>query len=296
MRRLLTLPPNSLRVLQSLEIVIRGRATPVADPIPFSTAFGPHSQLHTFELTAPRYINQPLMHLRIGNFNVPWHRLTTLTLHSPSIPAYEPSTPSADASPSNSVPLIACPSSTTSLEIGSWSFLTPQPPYHLSTHSGLGLLNGGLRTTIMLFFAHFTFLTSENSSQTTTRAPHSGHCQYSSRSWAMQSKNLIYPGSSSLRICPRRWPWTMMRALGDGTVSSRLTTLYLEFVERSQFLLDILETRAAAARTSRDIAALNVMVLRREKTSANPLDEARLAALAEAGMRIHLDVTDSRVR
>ncbi|KAF8872003.1 hypothetical protein BD779DRAFT_1679993 [Infundibulicybe gibba] len=307
MCQLLMLPPNSLCALQSLEIVIRGRATPVADPIPFSTAFGPRSQLHTFELTAPRYINQPPRHLRIANFNIPWHRLTTLTLRSPSIPTYECLDTirrciSLQQCTIDRLPPIDDLTRDRIMELS-------HPPTTLPSLHTLctGFVGSGFEDNYRAFFRalrlpHLRKFQPNDSSRPTLWSLPIFQPVLGDTIQELDLSGFEFPESlpEALALVPNLeilWlgknthehPGTMMRALGDGAVAPRLATLYLDFVKSPQFLLDILEARAAAAHANCDIAALSVMILHRENTSANPPDEARMTALAEVGMRIHLD-------
>ncbi|KAF8880283.1 hypothetical protein BD779DRAFT_1093367 [Infundibulicybe gibba] len=306
---------NSLRALQSLAIVIRGETSgPVVDPTPFSTAFGPCSQLRTFKLTVPTYLEQPPMSLKIVNFNAPWHQLATLTLNSPLIPAHEyldiifrctslqqctiECLPLIDDLARDRIIGLSHPPTTLpslhTLRTGfEWGFednhraffralrlphlrkFQPNDYSHPLFWSSLPVFQPVLGDTIQeLDLSGFTF--PESLPETLTMVP---------------NLEILWLGDDS-----HEHPRTMMRALGDGAVSPRLAALYLDFVDSPQFLLDILEARAVAARASCDIAALNVMIFLRGSTSAHPSDEARMTALTEVGMRIHLDVIDSRVR
>ncbi|KAF8881004.1 hypothetical protein BD779DRAFT_1034386 [Infundibulicybe gibba] len=80
----------------------------------------------------------------------------------------------------------------------------------------------------------------------------------------------------------------IMRALGEGTIAPRLTTLNISFFTESPgSLLDILEARVTAARANPSITVFtNVTIL---NECDGPLDEARLLALAETGTQIRFD-------
>ncbi|KAF8880281.1 hypothetical protein BD779DRAFT_1093119 [Infundibulicybe gibba] len=311
MHRLLALPPNSLRALQSLTIDVRGRARMV-DPPPFSIAFGPCSQLHTFVLAVPtRYLEHALTHLRITNFDVPWHQLTTLTLDLLAIPAYE------------CLDIIRRCTSLQQCTVNRLLLIDDLTRDRIFSHPPITLQS---LHTLRIAFADQGSEESYRAFFCALRLPHLRKFQPNDYShptfWSLKIFQPVlgdtiqeldlsgfeFPESlpETLALVPNLeilWlgedtyehPETMMRALGDGAVVPRLATLYLNFVKSPQFLLDILEARAAAAHANCDIAALNVMIFLRSSTSANPSDEARMTALAEVGMRIHLDVIDSRI-
>ncbi|KAF8872007.1 hypothetical protein BD779DRAFT_1679996 [Infundibulicybe gibba] len=261
----------------------------------------------------PDYVEYPPMHLGIANFNVPWHQLTTLTLCSLSIPAYEylviirrctslqqctinrlPRIDDHDRDRimDHSRPPITLPSlHTLWAGFGEWG----PADNHRAFFRALSLprLRKFQPQGCMAHFVFWPFKTFQPVLGDTIQELDLSRFEFPEslpEALALVPNLEILWLGDDARDNPRR----MVRPFGDGTVAPYLTTLYLEFVENSQFLLDILEARAAAARANCDVAPLNVMILRQENTSTNPPDEARMAALAEAGMRIYWGVTDSR--
>ncbi|KAF8884611.1 hypothetical protein BD779DRAFT_1673999 [Infundibulicybe gibba] len=297
LNRLLALPPSSFHTLQSVTFIIEDMSQCAASQTPFATAFESCPQLHTFSLnTIGRHYPK---HLRILNFNVPWHQLTALRLCSLSILAHE----CLDI-------LRRCASLQ---ECG----ISISP---IDDSLGLQRVVEYFHHPTVLPFLHTLYIKSPNMGDNNCSFLHAFHLprlrKFQPRGstyrtpWSLPMfQSVLSNTTHELNLSGFRLPESLsetvalvpnleilwlgdgfhknpgtMRALGEGTLSPRLTTLHLDSVESFDFLFDVLETRMAAAR--RGITALiNVTILDR---GDNPLDEARLMALMETGIRIRL--------
>ncbi|KAF8884598.1 hypothetical protein BD779DRAFT_1471926 [Infundibulicybe gibba] len=298
LNRLLTLPPGSLRTLRSMTIIVEDKAQ-MADITPFSTAFESCPQLHTFALvTNGEYYPK---NLRITNFRVPWHQLTTLRLCSASILAHE------------CLDILQQCASLQECSI----FVSPIEGFVLQR-----VVEHSHRPTVLPFLhtLYTKFLNPQSDNCCflwhALRLPRLRKFQpmgpaYSAP-WSLSKfQSVLCDTIEELDLSRFRFPESLpetlalafnvetlwlsggshkypgiMRALGEGTISPHLTTLYLSSVKSFDFLFDVIEARVTAAHANRGIAAFaKVVVMNR---GIEPLDEARLTVLAEAGVQIQL--------
>ncbi|KAF8879612.1 hypothetical protein BD779DRAFT_1788897 [Infundibulicybe gibba] len=307
LNRLLTLPPNSLYALQSIALLV-GENTRVADPTPFATAFQSCPELRTFALTTLDFgqLQRHPENLKIADFNVPWHQLTTLHLYSPSISAYE----CLDIIHKCASLQECC------IYISFMGDLTLQRIIDLSRHP------------VALSFLHtlrivFPYLESE--SFMFLRALHLPRLRkfrpelFKSPDWivraapwslsmlqsvpyeALQELDLSeFPVFDNLSEMLAQTPnltalWLndyshqypgIMRALGEGTIAPHLITLHFGLVESSDFVFDILEARVAATRANNDITAFTDVTTLDRSNNPTMINEPRLLALTETGMQV----------
>ncbi|KAF8884600.1 hypothetical protein BD779DRAFT_1536051 [Infundibulicybe gibba] len=298
LNQLLTLPCKPLHMLQNMSVLVEDD-TQIAGPTPFATAFDSCPQLHTFAYIAIG--NHRVENLGIANFNVPWHQLTTLRLCSPSILAHE----CLDILRS-CISLQEC-----KVDISPIDDLALQRIVEYSHHP-----------TILSFLhtLHIRFLDLENDSCHFLRVFRFPRLQGFQPTGLVDAAPWPLPGvqsvlcdtieeldlsgfkfpeslSETLALVPNlktlrlsndfhKYP-TIMRALGEGTLSPRLTTLYLETVESFDFLFDIIEARIAAAHADHGIATFIKVVVLLDR-GGDPPNEARLMALTGAGVQIRL--------
>ncbi|KAF8880981.1 hypothetical protein BD779DRAFT_1547211 [Infundibulicybe gibba] len=306
MYRLLMLPPQSLRSLQSLTISA-GDRTLVTDPTPSATAFEPCPQLHTFSLTTcPRHNDRHPENLRIANFNVPWHQLTTLRLDSPSIPADECLGIIRRCTALQQCNIGCLPSidNLTRDRIMKFSYPPTTLPSLRTLCIGFDDWEPGGDYHAFFRALHLPHLRKFQLRDSPNPLPWSLLIFRSVLGDTIQEldlSRLSLPESlpEMLALVPNlEILWLgddfhehpeIMHALGEGTIAPRLITLFFDFVQNLQFLLDILEARAAAARADVNITAfIDVTVLHLGDAGINPSDEARLMSLAETGTKTQL--------
>ncbi|KAF8879611.1 hypothetical protein BD779DRAFT_1676328 [Infundibulicybe gibba] len=266
--QLLTLPPNSLCVLRSITFFFEENAR-VADPAPFATAFQSCRELHTFRLVAfaIEHSQRHPDNINIADFNVPWHQLTTLQLESPSIFADECLDIIRRCTSLQECRIFISAMDNLALQriIKSSRHPVVLPFLHtLCIRFGGGdfmflhaLRLPGLRNFRPRFF--------DLQEWTMRHESWSRSVLQSVSCDALQELNLsdfpVYDSHSETlaRMYNLTTLWLngrshqypgIMRALGEGTIAPHLTTLHLGYVQSSDFLLDTLEARVAAARAT----------------------------------------------
>ncbi|KAF8880952.1 hypothetical protein BD779DRAFT_1033520 [Infundibulicybe gibba] len=295
--QLLALPPSSFHALQSATFIIEDMSQRAAGPTLFSTALETCTQLHTFSF---KTIGHRYPENFIANFNVPWHQLTTLRLHSSSILAHK----CLDI-------LRQC----TSLRECSVfiSYINDFVLQRIVEHSRHPIVLPLLHTLCVKFLdrenrnCHFLW---HALYLPCLRKFQPMGSQYEFALWSLPNfQSVLCDTIEELDLSKFKFPECLpetlalvpnvkilwlgdishkypgaMRALGEGTLSPHLTTLYLRSVENFDFLFDIMEMRIAAARADRGISVfVKITVLNR---GIDPLDKDRLRGLAEAGVRI----------
>ncbi|KAF8879615.1 hypothetical protein BD779DRAFT_1676332 [Infundibulicybe gibba] len=305
LNHLLTLPSNSLHTLQSIRLFLDDD---MADPTPFATAFQSCPKLHTFLFST---FMHPNSYLEIANFNVPWHQLTILCLSSLTIPAYDcldvvrrctslqechisispvhglalqriidlshhpvilPSLRALRVSFSDSehdnfmflhalrLPCLRSfrPELPTWTPMGPapWPFSTLAPPAFWPLSVLRSVLSDTIKELNLSLFPISTYL-----SETLAQVPN----------LEILWLNDDYDSYQEI-----------MRALGEGIIAPRLTTLKLRYVDSSDLLFDTLKARMAAACANSDITAFVTVI---EKCS-DLTDKAHLLTLTETGIQV----------
>ncbi|KAF8879636.1 hypothetical protein BD779DRAFT_1676345 [Infundibulicybe gibba] len=301
--QLLMLPPNSLRTLQSITILVKIYPW-VTGPTPLATAFQSCPELRTFSLmTIGRSGSRPAQ-LEIANFNVPWHQLTTLQLDSPLIPASE----CLDII-RRCTSLRECRISVSrmdSLARQRIRELSRQPAVLASLHTlRIGFPDSEYDNLMFLHALRLPHLRKFHpelpgfSEWAVDPAPWSLSVLQFVLCDTIQELNLsVFPFPERLSEILGQAPnldtlWLnddshqypeIMRGLGEGTIGPCLIALHFGWVESSDFVFDIAEARVVAAHANCDITAF-VTVTTLDECDGS-LNEARLLALTETGMEI----------
>ncbi|KAF8881006.1 hypothetical protein BD779DRAFT_1675674 [Infundibulicybe gibba] len=265
--RLLTLPPDALRALRTIHAFVEDDDHE-PNPTLVVTAFSSCSELRTFSINSKRIGG----YLDIASFNAPWQQLTTLQLYSNLIPAHE----CLDIV-RRCISLQEC-----YISISAMDDLALQRIIELSRHP---TVLPSLHTLYVQFsnsnndsfmFLHALYLPrlrifQPELERRTHPSPWPSSVLQSVLCDAIQELDIAaFPIPESLSEMLARKPNLkilhldgnsheypgIMRALGEGTIAPRLTTLYVDFLESPNSLLDILEARVAAARASGNITLL----------------------------------------